>query len=105
MSYNWDCKNAIVFVCSGDLEKLQLFCLEKQSAEVKVTDHSNEHEPGQLNISISFEGVAFLEVFAMHPGSKDAENIDGFVGFYHCDNMYALRKKYPDKTIGIILEN
>lgn len=105
LSYNWDCKNAIVFVCSGDLEKLQKFCLEKQSTEVKVTDHSNEFEPGQLQISISFEGVAFLEVFAMHPEPKDAENIDGFVGFYHCDNMYALRKKYPDKTIGIILEN
>jgi hypothetical protein len=56
---------------------------------------------------ISSEGVAYLEVFAMHGDheSKDAEDTDSFVSFYHCQNMTALREKYPDKTIGIILEN
>lgn len=50
---------------------------------------------------------AFIEVFAMHPDaeSKSAENTDFFLSFYHCENMSALRKKYPNKTIVIMLEN
>ena len=56
---------------------------------------------------ISFEGVAYLEVFAMNGDqeSQDAEDTDSFVSFYHCQNMNELRKKFPGKTIGIILEN
>ena len=108
LSYNWDCENAIVFVCDGDLDKLRKCCLAKRSAEVEVNDHTNyELEPGKLNITISFEGVAYLEVFAMHGDqeSKNSEGTDTFVSFYHCQNMNVLREKYPDKTIGIILEN
>nr|WP_161501413.1 WG repeat-containing protein [Rhodopirellula sp. SM50] len=108
LSYNWDCENAIVFVCDGELEKLRRYCLAKRSAEVEVNDYTDyELEPGKLNMTISFEGVAYLEVFAMHGDqeSRDAEDTDSFVSFYHCQNMNELRKKYPDKTIGIILEN
>ena len=108
LSYNWDCENTIVFVCDDNLEKLRRYCLGKRSAEVEVDDHTDyESEPGKLNNMISFKGVAFLEVFAMHGDqeSKDAEDTDSFVSFYSCENMNALREKYPGKTIGIILEN
>ena len=108
LSYNWDCENAIVFVCDGELEQLRNFYLGKRSAAVKVNDYTDyEMEPGKLNMKISFEGVAYLEVFAMYGDqeSKNAEDTDSFVGFYHCENMNELRKKFPKKTIGIILEN
>ena len=108
LSYNWDCENAIVFVCDGKLEKLRKYCLGKRSAEVEVKDYTDyELEPGKLNLMISFEGVAYLEVFAMNGDqeSQDAEDTDSFVSFYHCQNMNELRKKFPGKTIGIILEN
>ncbi|MEM9644517.1 MAG: WG repeat-containing protein [Planctomycetota bacterium] len=110
LSYNWDCENAIVFVCDGKLAQLREHFLGKRSAKVEVIDYTNdETEPGKLDLMISFEGVAYLEVFAMHGDpeaeAKDAENADGFVSFYDCENMHALRKKFPGKTIGIILEN
>lgn len=108
LSYNWDCENAIVFVCDGKLQQLRKYYLDKRSAEVKVNDFTDyKLEPGKLKMMISFEGVAFLEVFAMHGDqeSKDAEDTDYFVSFYHCENMNELRKKFPGKTIGIILEN
>jgi hypothetical protein len=107
LSYNWDCENAIVFVCDGNLEKLRKFYLDKRSADVEVKDHTNYVlEPGKLDFNISIDG-AFIEVFAMHGDaeSKSAENTDFFVSFYHCESMSELRKKYPNKTIGIMLEN
>jgi hypothetical protein len=108
LSYNWDCENAVVFVCDGKLDQLRGYLLDKRSAEVEVNDYTdNESEPGKLNIMISFEGVAYLEVFAMHGDqeSNDADDTDYFVSFYSCKNMDVLRKKFPGKTIGIILEN
>jgi hypothetical protein len=108
LSYNWDCENAIVFVCDGQLEQLRNYYLGKRSADVKVNDYTDYRtEPGKLNMQISFEGVAYLEVFAMSGDqeSKNAEDTDSFVSFYQCENMEALRKKFPGKTIGIILEN
>jgi len=108
LSYNWDCENAIVFVCDGKLEQLRKYYLGKRSAVVKVNDYTNyETEPGKLKIMIAFEGVAYLEVFAMYGDneSKGAEDTDSFVNFYSCENMDELRKKFPGKTIGIILEN
>lgn len=108
LSYNWDCENAIVFVCDGGLEKLRTYYLGKRSADVEVKDYTDyELEPGKFSIKISFEGVAFLEVFAASGDqeSKAPENTDSFVSFYSCQNMNALRDKYPNKTIGIILEN
>ena len=108
LSYNWDCENAIVFVCDGNLEQLRRYLLGKRSADIEVRDHTNYTvEPGKLDMTISFEGVAYVEVFAMQGDqeSKDVEETDGFVSFYHCENMYALRKEFPGKTIGIILEN
>ena len=108
MSYNWDCENAIVFVCDGKLEQLRKYYLGKRSKNVKVNDFTdNKLEPGKINMTISFEGVAFLEVFAMHGDleSNDAEDTDSFVAFYSCKNMDVLRKKFQGKTIGIILEN
>jgi hypothetical protein len=73
----------------------------------QINDTDYDSEPGKLKITVSFEGVAYLEVYAMHGDqeSKDAEDTDYFVSFYHCANMSALREKYPGKTIGIILEN
>lgn len=108
LSYNWDCENAIVFVCDGNLEQLRKYYLAKRSAGVEVNDYTDyETEPGKLNMMISFAGVAYLEMFAMHGDqeSKDPVDTDGFVSFYSCGNMNALRKKFPGKTIGIILEN
>ena len=108
LSYNWDCENAIVFVCDGKLEELRKFYLDKRSSNVEVKDHTNyESEPGKLNITISFDGVAYLEVYAMYGDeeSKSGEDTDHFVSFYNCENMSAFRKKYPNKTVGIILEN
>ncbi len=108
LSYNWDCENAIVFVCDGKLERLREHCLGKRSTEVEVHDNTDyESEPGKIDLTISFEGVAYLEVYAMHGDveSKDIEDTDYFVRFYHCENMSALRRKYPNKTIGIIIEN
>ncbi len=108
LSYNWDCENAIVFVCDGKLEQLRKYYLGKRSTAVEVKDYTDyEMEPGKLNMMISFEGVAYLEVFAMYGDQEanDAEDTDSFVSFYHCENMDELRAKFPGKTIGIILEN
>ena len=108
LSYNWDCENAIVFVCDGKLEQLRNYYLGKRSNAVEVNDYTDyETEPGKLDMMISFDGVAYLEVFAMYGDqeSKDAEGTDGFVRFYSCNNMDELRKKFPGKTIGIILKN
>lgn len=108
LSYNWDCENAIVFVCDGNLEMLRKYYLERRSADVEVKDYTDyDSEPGKLSIMISFKGVAYLEVYAMHGDqeSRDTEDTDYFVSFYHCENMSVLRKKHPDKIIGIILEN
>lgn len=108
LSYNWDCENAIVFVCDGNLERLRKFYLSKRSDDVEVKDYTDYgSEPGKINMMISFDGVAYLEVYAMQGDaeSEDSEDTDYFVSFYHCESMDALRKKYPDKTVGIILEN
>ena len=108
LSYNWDCENAIVFVCDGKLEQLRKYYLGKRSTAVEVKDYTDyQTAPGKLDMMISFEGVAYLEVFAMYGDqeSTDAEDTDSFVNFYHCENMDELRKKFPGKTIGIILEN
>jgi WG containing repeat len=108
LSYNWDCENAIVFVCDGNLEMLRKFYLARRSADVKVEDNTNyDSEPGKIDISISFPGVAYIEIYAIQGDaeSKNAEETDDFVSFYACENMAALRKKYPNKTIGIIIEN
>jgi hypothetical protein len=78
------------------------------SGTVEVNDYTDyDTEPGKLTIKIAFQGVAYLEVFAMHGDqeSTGAEETDSFVGFYSCESMSALRKKYPGKTIGIIIEN
>jgi hypothetical protein len=108
LSYNWDCKNAIVFVCDGNVQKLREFFLNKQSDAVRVKDWTNfESEPGKVEMWLYFEGVTKLEVYAMHGDdeSNDPEETNNFVEFYSCKNMDGLRTKYPGKTIGIIIEN
>ena len=108
LSYNWDCENAIVFVCDGSLETLRKWYLKKRSETVKVRDHTDyDSEPGKLSMMISFDGVAFLEVYAMcgDQESTSVEQTDNFVRFYSCKSMDELRRQYPKKTVGIILEN
>jgi hypothetical protein len=41
LSYNWDCENAIIFVCDGTLETLRNFYLDRRSAEVTVRDDTD----------------------------------------------------------------
>jgi hypothetical protein len=92
LSYEWDCENAIVFVCVSRLEGLRKFYLVKRSAEIEVQGDSRyESKPVKLNKMISFTGVSYFEVFATHGDqeSKDAEGTDSFVSFYHCQNMNA----------------
>ncbi len=67
LSYNWDCKNAVVFVFDGDLDAFRKFLLDKRSDSLEVRDFS-EHASvrGKLDMMISGSGYAFIELFAMH---------------------------------------
>ena len=104
LSYNWQgVENAIVFVANGNLKEMQAWYRKRCSAKTKLRDHTDfKFEPAKINLSISRPGESFLEVFAVDGNSEAA---DGFVAFYSCDNMDRLRKKHPNKIVGIVIEN
>jgi hypothetical protein len=104
LSYNWErVKNAIVFAADGDLDQLRTWYKARCQGLIELSDHTDfESEPGKIDLMISPPGVGFLEVFAVDGKAKTA---DGFVRFYSCKNMDELRRKYPKKIIGILIEN
>lgn len=108
LSYNWDCENAIVFVCDGSLEMLRQYYVNRGADGVNVRDYTNyDIDPGKIDIRLLLEGGGYLEVYAAQGDleCEDAENTNGFVSFYHCKNMYDLRERRPCNTIGILIEN
>ncbi|TVQ00717.1 MAG: WG repeat-containing protein [Planctomycetaceae bacterium] len=104
LSYNWGrVKNAIVFVSDGSLEQVSAWYKERCKGKGKLSDHTDlETEPGKIAMIISQPEIGFLEVFVVDGNAESAED---FVSFYSCDNMDQLRKKYPKKIIGIVIEN
>ena len=107
-SRNWDFKNIIVFAFDGTVDELRKWFLQLASDAVEVSDHTDFNlEPGKLDISITAEDIGFTEVYATHGDyeTADPSETDGFVDHYCCENMTALRRKYPQRTIGIIFEH
>jgi hypothetical protein len=106
LSYNWErVKNAIVFVADGNLNDMRAWYKKRCSGKLRLDDNSSiDGEPVKLDLLISRPDAGELEVFAM-AGTGDKREVDGFVKFYACSNMNKLRKQYPKKIIGILIEN
>jgi hypothetical protein len=96
LSYNrGGVTNAIVFVADGNLDELRAW-YKRQFPDLE--DHTNlDLEPGKLDMTLLRRDVGYLQIEAM-----TGKEVDGFVGFYACENMSSLRRQYPKKIIGIL---
>ena len=104
LSYNWQgVTNAIVFVADGKLNELRAWYKERCSGKTKLNDYTDfDTDPGKIDLMVSRPRESHLEIFAVD-GHND--RADGFVDFYSCDNLNKLRKRYPKKLVGIVIEN